>query len=695
MWRDQKKTTSNRPGDNNNRLRLVVAVIFLLTGALIYRLYYVQIGESDVYTALAASQHEISSKLMPDRGKIIINDSAGGEAAQYTLATNKDFYLIYGIPKDIVNPGEVANDLYEFFDKPQLSQTLSTSITKSVQDDFETRLAAINNDESLSAETKQQKLSEEIKRQVDLKNSGSLAQQTEIKKEQELNTQQLAIVDAYTKKLSRVGGMYTIIENKISDDQLLEFYAFMINKATTSPAITVKDLSISVGKVINTKTGQPVKLTGFDFEIKKFRYYPESNIASNVLGFVSYADEAGTGRYGLEEFFNEELTGKIGSLKGERGVNNAVIVNDREYIKPVNGSDLVLTIDRSVEFYACDQLKKTVDKFSAKGGTVIALDAKTGAVLAMCSVPNFDPNNYKDVADIAVFNNPAVFDQYEPGSVFKAITMSVALDQGKVTPSTTYTDPGEVYINGWSKPIRNADYDTKGGHGLVDMNFVLENSLNTGAIFAMKQAGPKVFADYVKSYGFGEKTGIELGSESSGNINNLLKNNIKDIDAAVASFGQGITVTPLQMVSAYQAFANKGYLMKPYIVKEIQHPDGKTQNIAPVQERQVISEKSATTILGMLTNVVSSGHSKKAAIAGYYIGGKTGTAQIAVNGGYVKDRFNHTFVGIAPIDNPRFVMLTYIDSPKGVIYAEATALPLWTDIATFMLQYYQVPKTKN
>ena len=694
MWRNQKKTIGGRPEDNNSRLRLVVAIIFLLTGSLIYRLYHVQINESDMYTALAASQHEISSKLIPDRGKILITDSAGTEDSEYTLATNKDFYLVYAIPKDITNPDEAAANLYEFFDKPIVSQNVTNDITKNTQQDFETRLAAINNDASLSADDKQKKLADEIKRQVDFKNSGTFAEQTEIKKEQAVENSRLSIISDYTKKLSRPGGMYSIIENKVSDDDLLKFYAFMNNKATTS-AVKVEDLSVSVGKVMNNKTGKELKLTGFDFEIKKFRYYPETNIASHLLGFVSYGDDAGTGKYGLEEYFNEELFGKYGSLKGERGVNNSMIVNDREYVKPVQGSDLVLTIDRSVEFYACDQLKQTVDKFNAIGGTVVALDAKTGAVLAMCSVPNFDPNDYKHVSDMAVFNNPAVFDQYEPGSVFKAITMSIALDQGKVTPSTTYTDPGELYVNGWSKPIRNSDFETKGGHGVVDMNFVLENSLNTGAIFAMRQAGAKTFADYVKKYGFGERTGIELGSESPGTINNLLRKNIRDIDAAVASFGQGIMVTPLQMVSSYQVFANKGYLMKPYIVKEIKHPDGKIENISPVQERQVISEKTATTMLGMLSNVVLSGHSKKAAIPGYYIGGKTGTAQIAVSGGYVKDRFNHTFVGIAPLDNPRFVMLTYIDSPKGVTYAEATALPLWTNIATFMLQYYQVPKTKN
>lgn len=689
MWRDQKKNVNNRQGDNSNRLRLVVAIIFLLTGSLIYRLFYLQVAKCDFYTAMAANQHEISSKLIPDRGRILIADSASSDNNQYTLATNKDFYLIFGIPKDIINPGEVANYIYEFFDKPALDKSVEVTINQKVQNDFETRLALINSDESLSPEIKQEKIDNEIKKQLELKESGNL----ENEKEDELNIKKTELIEKYTKKLSRPGGMYAIIQNKVSDDKLLEFYAFINNKSTSTP-IEAKDLSISLGKVINNQTGAQIKLTGFDFEVKKFRYYPETNIASHLLGFVSYAEEVGSGRYGLEEFFNEELTGKMGYLRGEKGVNNSVIVNDREYIKPTTGSDLVLTIDRSVEFYACDQLQKTVDKHQAKGGTVIAMDVKTGAILAMCSVPNFDPNNYKDVSDMAVFKNPAIFDEYEPGSVFKTVTMAIALDQGKVTPNTTYHDSGEIYITGWSKPIRNSDFSTKGAHGTVDMNYVLENSLNTGAIFSMRQVGAKTFAEYVQKFGFGEKTGVELGSEASGNINNLLKKKIKDIDAAVASFGQGITVTPLQMVSAYQVFANQGYLMKPYIVKEIRHADGRTDKISPIQERQVVSEKTATTILGMLANVVFNGHSKKANIPGYYTGGKTGTAQIAVNGSYAKDRYNHTFIGIAPIDNPRFVLLTHIDSPKGVQYAEGSALPLWTDITTFMLQYYQVPKTR-
>jgi len=310
-------------------------------------------------------------------------------------------------------------------------------------------------------------------------------------------------------------------------------------------------------------------------------------------------------------------------------------------------------------------------------------------------VPDFDPNNYKDVSNMRTFNNPVTFDQYEPGSVFKVVTMSIAIDQGKVTPTTTYNDPGELMINGWNKPIRNSDFDTKGGHGVVDMNTVLENSLNTGAIFAMRQVGPTIFADYVKNYGFGEKTGIELGAESSGNIGNLLASKVKEIDAATASFGQGIAVTSLQMIMPYQAIANKGVMMKPYIVKSIIASDGTQEDIQPQQLRRVISAKTADTMSAMLVNVVEKGHSNKAYISGYYIGGKTGTAQIPGPGGYLKNQYIHTFIGIAPIEDPSFVMLTKMDSPKDVTYAEGSVVPLWKDIADFMLKYYQIPKTRK
>lgn len=649
MWRETKN--KSRPESNKisvNRLRFVVAIIFLLSGALIFKLFSVQIGQFDLYTALASSQHQVYSQLKPERGRIFLSETINKQEKLYPLATNKDFAMIYVVPKEITNPQEVAEKLFSYFDEPYLIKELASS-----------------------------------------SDGSSTLQVATSTKEQ--------IIGAYLKKLDKPGDPYESLDKKLGTEDLLKMYAFMVSSSTAQ--VFPENLELRNERVVYKKIASSTEefsLPGFGFDLQKYRYYPEKEIASHLLGFVSYVDDEERGRYGLEEFFNEELFGKYGSLKSEKaGKSNTIIVNDREYVKPENGADIILTLDRNVQFVACEKLKEAVKKHGASGGSVIILDPKTGAIIAMCSVPDFDPNNYKDVDDIRVYNNPAIFDQYEPGSVFKVITMSIAIDQNKVTPDSVYKDEGRIMINGWPKPISNSDYDTKGGHGVVDMNTVLENSLNTGAIFAMLQVGPKVFADYVKNYGFGERSGVELGSESPGNIDNLLKAKIREIDAATASFGQGIAVTPLQMIMPYQAIANKGIFMKPYIVKTMIKNDGSREEIVPKPVRRVISARTADTMSAMLVNVVEKGHSSKAYIQGYYIGGKTGTAQIATAGGYLKNEYIHTFIGIAPIEDPVFVMLTKMDSPKDVIYAEGSVVPLWKDIADYMLKYYQVPKTRK
>lgn len=655
MWRDSKN--NSRPEKarlSNNRLRLVVAVIFLLSGALVYKLFNIQIKQCDLYTALASSQQQTSSKLKPERGKIFLTEKTNGGEKLYPLATNKDFAVFFAVPKDVVNPRDLAEKFYEYFDRPLLEEELRKALPFNNQ--------ATSAPVVIASSTKEEK------------------------------------IRSYLKRLDKPGDVYEPLEKKVDVATLPKFYAFLLS--STSTPVQADSLDFKNDKVVwktaTSSSRSEVKIPGIDFDLQKFRYYPENEIASHLLGFVSYNAGEGRGRYGLEEFFDEELFGKYGSVKSERGGRgNVIIVNDREYLKPEKGNDLILSIDRNVEFVACAKLKEAVKKHGATGGSVIAMNPKTGAIIAMCSVPDFDPNNYKQVEDIKVFNNPAVFEQYEPGSVFKTVTMSMALDQGKLSPSSTYKDTGEIMIKGWPKPIRNSDFDTKGAHGIVDMNYVLENSLNTGAIYAMTQVGAKTFAEYTKNYGFGESTGIELGAESKGNIANLLKPKIAEIDAATSAFGQGIAATPLQMIMPYQVIANQGILMKPYVVQAIVKSDGKREEIKPKMIRRVISERTANTVAAMLVNVVELGHSKKASINGYYIGGKTGTAQIATRGGYLQNQYIHTFIGIVPIDDPAFVMLTKIDNPKDVVYAEGSVVPLWKDIADFMLKYYAIPKTRE
>jgi len=652
MWRDtQIKNRSKKGKVNNNRWRLVVAVIFLLISSLVYKLYKVQINQFDLYTAMASSQHQIFSQLAPERGKIFFSEKNGKEDKLYPLATNKEFAEIYVVPKDVVNPEIMAEKLYKFFDEPQLKKDLKKENPNNI-------------DLIIATSTK------------------------------------LELISNYLRKLDKPGDPYEPLKSKISSDELINLYSYLsssdYNSTSTSPLADPNELIIKSEEVVYRNDNTNVfQVAGLGFNLQEYRYYPENEIASHIVGFTSQVDGELQGKYGLEEFFNTELFGQGGSLKTDiASKSELMIINDREYTKPEAGDDLVLTIDRNIEFVACEKLKEEVKKHDAEGGTVIVMNPKDGSIIAMCSVPDYDPNYYRDVKDISVYNNPSILYQYEPGSVFKTVTLAIAIDRGVITPATTYEDKGEIMISGWHKPIRNSDFFSHGPHGVVDMSEVLDYSLNTGAIFAMNKVGPKVFAEYVKKFGFGERTGIELGAESPGNMNNLLSDRIKEIDAATASFGQGIAVTPLQMIMPYQAIANKGLLMKPHVIKSIISEDGKQEDISSKPVNQVISEKTAATVSAMLVNVVEKGHSQNAAIAGYYIGGKTGTAQIANAGGYSSDEYIHTFIGIAPIENPVFVMLTKIDKPKGVQYAEGSALPLWRDIADFILNYYAVPKTR-
>ena len=659
MWQSsKKKSRPNRPKVNNGRWRLVVAIIFLLAGSLVYKLFILQVNHNNLYLALAANQQQVSSKLKPKRGDIYFTVDSGGKETLYPAATDREFAILYAIPKKIKNPQDLAKKFYEFFDRNNLEKDLADK----------------NPDLASSSPAKLEKL---------------IATSTREEK-----------INSYLKHFDRPRAVYDSLNNKKVDiPDLLKLYAFLAN--STSSPVRAKELSLKDNNVIyNNKLknngNNILKISGLGFRLQERRYYPEHNLGSHLLGFVSYdnASSEGKGRYGLEEFFNSELSGKYGFLDSDQGAGHSLIVTDRQkYTPAINGDNLILTIDRNIESVVCNKLQGALKKYKASGGSVIVVQPQTGAIIAMCSLPGFNPNNYQDVKSISVYNNPALLYQYEPGSVFKAMTMSAALDQGKVSPNTTYDDAGYLMIPGWPKPVRNSDYFTHGGHGISTMNTVLEYSLNTGAIFAMRQIGIPKFTKYVENYGFGEKTGIELGAESSGNISSLLQKRVPEIDAATASFGQGIAATPLQMVMAYQAIANKGILMKPYVVKAIIHK-GLRENTIPKEVRRVISAKTAATISGMLVNVVNFHRGKNGFIKGYYIGGKTGTAQVADRGGYSTSKYFHTFVGIAPIDHPVFVMLVKLDNPD-TAWAEGSALPLWRDIANFILDYYQVPKTRK
>lgn len=430
------------------------------------------------------------------------------------------------------------------------------------------------------------------------------------------------------------------------------------------------------------------RISGINTTGQEFRYYPEANLAANILGFTGQNEKGElSGRYGIEGFWDSVLAGKSGFLSGEKGAMGSIIsVANRTLKQAENGADLLLTIDRNVQYKACQRLQAGFEQYEAKSASLILMNPKTGAIISMCSLPDFDPNKYSDVKDVSVYNNTTIFTPYEPGSVFKPIVMSMALDLGLVSPFTTFTDTGERIINRYK--IHNALDKV---YGQVTMTNVLENSINTGMIWVSEKIGKTRFKDYVEKFGFGKKTGIGLDTETAGDISSLSKT--ADIYTAVGSFGQGFSVTPLQIATAYAALANGGRMPKPYIVDEVRHDNGQVDKTEPKTE-VVISPSTDKLITAMLISVVEKTYSKVAGMANYYVAAKTGTAQIAAkDGGYEKDKTNHTFVGYFPATDPQFVLLVKYEEPKQN-WAESTAAPVFKDVAKFVLDYYGVPGDK-
>lgn len=405
-------------------------------------------------------------------------------------------------------------------------------------------------------------------------------------------------------------------------------------------------------------------IPGIHIDEQERRTYPFGVLASQVIGFIGPQedDEIIAGRYGLEKQFNAALAGTPGSRENTK------------VVKPAQGKDVIVTIDYAIQSQAETILKNLVQTKKAVGGTVIVQEPKTGKVLAMASTPDFNPNEY-GAFPLNTFVNPAVQGRYEPGSVFKVITAAIGLDTKAFTPQTTYYDTGALQFPD-GKIIKNWDLKA---HGMMTMTNVIEESLNTGAAFMERAIGNKPFYDYLNKFGFNDHTGIALPGEVSGNLKNI-KTRVADINFATASFGQGIAITPLQLITAVSAIANGGMVMKPYIEAK------KT----PEMVRRVVTAEAARETMEMMISAV-----RKAEIAHiphYTVAGKTGTAQAVdfVHGGYTNEVIN-TFVGFAPARDPRFIILIKLDKPAGAPLAGTTVVPAFRELAEFIIQYYGIP----
>jgi len=430
-----------------------------------------------------------------------------------------------------------------------------------------------------------------------------------------------------------------------------------------------------------------LKISGINIFKEKWRFYPGGSLASHALGLVAYKESELGGRYGLERQYNKELS---------RNVNNPYVnffaevfsnINKTLFTGEIREGNVLTTIEPQVQSFLEKKLLEVKEKYQIDSAGGIIMNPADGSIYALSSLPDFNPNDFSKVKNISVLGNPLVENVLEFGSVVKPLVMASALDAGVVTPETTYDDRGSVIVE--KKEIFNFD---KKARGVVNMQEVLNQSLNTGMVYVEQKLGKEKMREYLLSFGIKEKTGIDLPNETSGLVGNL--NSPREIEYANAAFGQGIALTPVEMVRALAALSNGGNLIVPHLVKEIRYSDGSSKEMLYPTTRAKISKETAEIITRMLVTVMDKAiKSGKAKLDHFSVAVKTGTAQVADNttGGYYEDRHTHSFVGYFPAYDSKFIVFLYAINPKGVPYAATTWSDPFLDITKFLLNYYEVP----
>ena len=425
-------------------------------------------------------------------------------------------------------------------------------------------------------------------------------------------------------------------------------------------------------------------IAGLTFDQSFIRGYPEASMSAHITGFVG-RDDVGkpVGYFGLEGFYDRELSGRSRIEKQDKDASgNPLLVGDFQVLPGRDGRTLKLYLERGTQYLVDKELQKGMERYGASAGEVIVMDPKTGGILAMASLPSYDPLTFNQF-DTSLYKNPSVANSYEPGSTFKVLVMAAAFNEGVVKETDQCeicSEPyqiGKYFIKTW-----NNEYKENG-----TPESIIVHSDNVGMVWTQQRLGGEKMLEYIKKFGFGSKTGVDLQEE----ITPSLRTKWGDIDYATSSFGQGIAVTSIQMVSAVAALANGGVLMEPHLVQSV---IGDTEVPVPPKSRgEVVSKETADRITALMIQAVEQGEAKWAAPKGYVLACKTGTAQIAVEGHYDATKTTASFVGFAPARNPKFVMLVKLSEPQTSPWAAETAAPLWFGIAKKLLLHYNIPPT--
>jgi len=417
------------------------------------------------------------------------------------------------------------------------------------------------------------------------------------------------------------------------------------------------------------------------------RAYPDETLAASVLGFLSIWN--GEGNYGLERYYDRELKGVDGEWRGlDEAWGAQVSLSTEGYLVPRNGADLTLTLDRNIQAMAERLLAEGIEQNKGSAGNIVVLDPTTGAILAMANWPTYSPRDYGLVKDDKQYVNTSISSVYEPGSVFKPLTLAAGLEARVIRPDSTYDDRGEIIVG--RQRIVNSD---KKAHGQTTMTQLLAHSLNVGAAHVATLVGPTRFCEMIRRFGFAEITGVDLAHEVPGSMRAPGSPLWHMSDLGTNSFGQGIDVTPLQVVAAFGALANDGYLMRPFIVSRWSNGED-TFVRTPVRVRRVISAETSQQVTQLMADAVELALPEPL-VPGYRFAAKSGTSQIPEQEGYQDEDVVASFVGYGPLPNPRFVILVKYDKPREGYWGSEVAAPVFGKLAKYLVDYYGIAPSQQ
>lgn len=488
-------------------------------------------------------------------------------------------------------------------------------------------------------------------------------------------------------KQGDLGDIYEVV-NTITPISREEFFA-KAGKIDDPYEELAKRVNLEVAEKIKT-----LKIPGLSVASDRWRVYPGESVAAHTIGLIGYNDDELAGRYGLERFYESVLKRDADSTFVNFFAEIFANIKSRVQEESLKG-DIVTTIEPTVEAFLESEIGKVTERYSSDFTGGIIIDPKTGEIFAMALTPTFNPNFPQKESDPGVFRNRLVEDRYEMGSIIKALTLAIGLDSGAVRAKTVYSDPGCMTLN--TKTFCN--YDGKSHGTSISMQTVLNKSLNTGAAFVADKVGTVEFNNYMLRFGLDDKTGIDLPNEGNSLVSNLRTN--RALEAAQASFGQGIALTPIVAVRALSTLANGGTLITPHLVKEVRYDIGTSKKTGfPIEEDRVrvISEETSIEISRMLTEAVDrSLREGQVRQEKHSIAAKTGTAQIARpdRAGYYEDRYLHSFFGYFPSYDPEFLIFLYTYYPKGVQFASETLTDSFMNIAKFLINYYNIPPDRE